>query len=197
MKRKKKKNFPSHPDSSSIDDGVAEIESESYIFFANNMFTLLTRIISKNNVIVVIKFTCQCYSLGLNMLASTRQEKDLNEQVALLKSYVKAEKKRTVKQTNKTNEAVTTVKKKKRQENIYRQAVQQQISLGKKSIRDSAIIENMRAFNSDYVIVNKTALVTVYNIANSYVHYLPGETGLHSSGNCRIRHIAEFDNERC
>ena len=33
--------------------------SESYTFFANNMFTLLTCIISKNNVIVVIKFTCQ------------------------------------------------------------------------------------------------------------------------------------------
>ena len=35
------------------------IELESYLIFANNMFTLLTRIISKNHVIVVIKFTCQ------------------------------------------------------------------------------------------------------------------------------------------
>ena len=36
-----------------------KLESESYIFFANNMFTLLTCIISKNKVIVRIKFTCQ------------------------------------------------------------------------------------------------------------------------------------------
>ena len=33
-----------------------KLESESYIFFANNM---LTCIISKNKVIVRIKFTCQ------------------------------------------------------------------------------------------------------------------------------------------
>ena len=40
----------------------SELESESCIFFGNNMFTLLTHIISKNNVTDVIK-------CSLNMLA--------------------------------------------------------------------------------------------------------------------------------
>ena len=33
-------------------------ESQSYIFFANNIFALLRGIITKNNVILMIKFTC-------------------------------------------------------------------------------------------------------------------------------------------
>ena len=37
-------------------------------------------------------------------------------------------------------------------------------------IRDSAIIENMRAFISEYVIVNKTAFMTVYNITLCSLH---------------------------
>ena len=38
-------------------------------------------------------------------------------------------------------------------------------------IRDSPIIENMRDFISDYVIVNKTAFRTVYNITHMFITY--------------------------
>ena len=38
-------------------------------------------------------------------------------------------------------------------------------------IRDSAIIENMRAIISHYVIVNKTAFMTGYNITHIFITY--------------------------
>ena len=38
-------------------------------------------------------------------------------------------------------------------------------------IRDSPIIENMRDFISDYVIVNKTAFRTVYNVTHMFITY--------------------------
>ena len=86
----------------------------------------------------------------------------------MLKIYSKPKKKRTVKQSN---EAATTTKKNRKRErqkyikNIYKVITGSSIVDLFGSIRDSVIIKNIRAFISDYVIINKTAFMTVYKIA--------------------------------
>ena len=59
----------------------------------------------------------------------------------------------------------------KRQENIYKVITGSSVVDFIGQIRDSAIKESMRAFISDYVIVNKTAFMTVYNIAPMFITY--------------------------
>ena len=70
----------------------SELESELCIFFGNNMFTLLTHIISKNNVTDVIK-------CSLNMLARKKTW------IALLKILARPMNQRTSKQTKQENKA--------------------------------------------------------------------------------------------
>ena len=60
--------------------------------------------------------------------------------ITLLKIWAKPKKKRTTEQTSKTSKVVDFFG----------------------HIRDSTVIENMRAFISYYVIVNKTAFMTVH-----------------------------------
>ena len=54
---------------------------------------------------------------------------------------------------------------KERDKNIYKVITGSSIVDLFGSIRDSVIIKNIRAFISDYVIINKTAFMTVYKIA--------------------------------
>ena len=118
----------------------SELESESCIFFGNNMFALLTHIISKNNVTDVIK-------CSLNMLARKKTC------IALLKTLARPINQRTFKQTKQENKATKTNKQtnKKEQKNGKNKKIEKAITgsglvylFG--HIRDSVVIENMRAF---------------------------------------------------
>ena len=62
-------------------------------------------------------------------------------------------------------------KKKKRDKKIYKVITGSAVVDFFGWIRDSAIIGNMRAFISDYVIVNKTAFMIVYNITLMFITY--------------------------
>ena len=87
---------------------------------------------------------------------------------------------RTVhKQINKTNKWSSSnsqkkkkkEKRKKRDKKIYKVITSSAVVDFFGQIRDSAMIGNMRAFISDYVTVNKTAFMTVYNITLMFITY--------------------------
>ena len=64
-------------------------------------------------------------------------------------------------------------KKKKRDKKIYKVITGSAVVDFFGRIRDSTIVGNMRSFISDYVIVNKTAFMTVYNITLTFITYCP------------------------
>ena len=72
--------------------------------------------------------------------------------------------------TKQTNETAKTAKK-ERDNKIYKVITGSAVLDFFGRIRDSAIIENMRAFISDCVIVNKIAFMTVYNITLMFATY--------------------------
>ena len=62
-------------------------------------------------------------------------------------------------------------KRKKRDKKIYKVITGTAVVDFFGRIRDSAIIGNMRTLISDYVIVNKTAFMTVYNVTLTFITY--------------------------
>ena len=111
-----------------------------------------------------------CYNLHVN-LKYAGLEKDLNSGAKKLGQTLND---KDSSQTNKTNKWSSSnnqkkKKRKKRDKKIYKVITGSAVVDFFGQIRDSAMIGNMRAFISDYVIVNKTAFMIVYNITLMFI----------------------------